>query len=126
MQYYGIDLRDLFRDDDPLSPRFVLALVINLTKEGAFFASRRGGQQYRGWTEQTYALAKLVDSVEAGNHLFTLAHRDPKKSKPKPPRPYPRPDDMEPQKAAPKPGSFAAMVVAAKAALRRKKEAMSG
>lgn len=71
-------------------------------------------------------LADLIDSVRVGNHLFVLAHRDPKKSKPADPKPYPRPQDLEPKKAAPKPGSFAAMVVAAKAALRRKKEAMNG
>lgn len=126
LQYYGIDLRDLFRKKAPLSPIFVLALIVNLPKEGAFYASRRGGQQYRGWTEDRYALADLIDSVRAGNHLFLLANRDPKKSKPATPKPYTRPDFLDTKTAAPKPGSFAAMVVAAKAALRKKKEAMNG
>ncbi|AMB18514.1 tail assembly chaperone [Mycobacterium phage NaSiaTalie] len=121
-QYYQVDLRDLFRDEDPLSPRFVLALVLCLPKDGAFYAERRGGQQYRGWDEDRYALADIYDAVQAGNHLFMMAHRDPNKPKPKAPKAYPRPDDMKPKDAAPKPGSFAAMVVAAKKAARERRE----
>ncbi|AGR46439.1 tail assembly chaperone [Mycobacterium phage Odin] len=122
LQYFRVDLRDLFRDEDPLSPRFVLALVLCLPKDGAFYASRRGGQQYRGWDEDRYALADIYDAVQANTHMFLLANRDPKKPKPKAPKSYPRPDDLEPHKAAHKPGSFAAMVVAAKKAARERRE----
>lgn len=110
----------MFRDEDPLSPRFVLALVLCLPKDGAFYAERRGGQQYRGWTEDRYALADMYDAIQAGNHILLLANRDPKKPKPKAPKPYPRPDDLE--KTTPKPGSFAAMVVRAKKAARERRE----
>ncbi|AAC18466.2 tail assembly chaperone [Mycobacterium phage Lakes] len=119
-EYHGVDLRDLFRDEDPLSPRYVLNLVIHLPKTGAFYAERRGGQQYRGWDEDRYALADIYDAVQAGNHILLMANRDPKKPKPKAPKAYPRPDDFE--KTTPKPGSFAAMVVAAKKAAREKRE----
>ncbi|ASR86134.1 tail assembly chaperone [Mycobacterium phage BobSwaget] len=122
LQYYRVDLRDLFSDEAPISPRFVLALVLCLPKDGAFFAERRGGQQFRGWDEDRYALADIYDAVQAGNHLFMMANRDPNKAKPKAPKPYPRPDDTKPKDTAPKPGSFAAMVVAAKKAARERRE----
>ncbi|MEI6001130.1 hypothetical protein H3V53_29295 [Paraburkholderia bengalensis] len=94
--------------------------MIHLPKTGAFYAERRGGQQYRGWDEDRYALADIYDAVQAGNHILLMANRDPKKPKPKAPKAYPRPDDFE--KTTPKPGSFAAMVVAAKKAAREKRE----
>ncbi|AMS00924.1 tail assembly chaperone [Mycobacterium phage Loser] len=121
-EYYQVDLRDLFSEEAPISPRFVLALVLCLPKDGAFYAERRGGQQYRGWDGQLNALADIYDVIQAGNHLFMLAHRDPNKAKPKAPQPYPRPDDIKTKDAAPKPGSFAAMVVAAKKAARERRE----
>ncbi|QDH47843.1 tail assembly chaperone [Mycobacterium phage Benvolio] len=122
LQYYRVDLRDLFRDEDPLTPRFVLALVLCLPKDGAFYAERRGGQQYRGWDEDRHALADIYDAVQAGNHILMMVNRDPNKPKPKAPKPYPRPDDNKPKDAAPPPGSFAAMVVAAKKAARERRE----
>ncbi|QNL30382.1 tail assembly chaperone [Mycobacterium phage SuperCallie99] len=122
LQYYMVDLRDLFSEEDPISPRFVLALVLCLPKDGAFYAERRGGQQYRGWDEDRYGLADIYDAIQAGNHILMLANRDPNKPKPQAPKPYPRPEDTEKKTAAPKPGSFAAMVVAAKKATRERKE----
>lgn len=116
---YGIDLRDLYRDES-LSPRIILALVLNLPHDGAFYAERRGGPEYRGWDEDRYALVALVNEMKASNYMFATAHSDPKKSKPKAPEPFPTPDS-EKQKAAPKPGSFAAMLVAAKKAANEKK-----
>ncbi|QXO13302.1 tail assembly chaperone [Mycobacterium phage Trooper] len=121
LQYYRVDLRDLFSEEAPLSPRFVLALVLCLPKDGAFYAARRGGQQYRGWDEDRYALANIYDAIQAGNHMFLMANRDKSKPKPKAPQAYPRPDDLE-KTTAPKPGSFAAMVVAAKKAARERRE----
>ncbi|AEL17858.1 tail assembly chaperone [Mycobacterium phage Trixie] len=122
LQYYRVDLRDLFSDENPISPRFVLALVLCLPRDGAFFAERRGGQQYRGWDEDRYALADIYDAIQAGNHMFMMANRDPSKPKPKAPKSYPRPDDDKTKNEAPKPGSFAAMIVAAKKAAREKRE----
>ncbi|KRD08771.1 hypothetical protein ASE48_08350 [Mycobacterium sp. Root265] len=112
----------MFNDEDPLSPRYALALIINLPKQGAFYASRRGGPDFRGWDEDRYALADLVDEMQKSNHYFLLANRDPSKPKPKAPKPYYRPDFAK-AKVVHKPGSFAAMVVAAKAAKRKREEA---
>ena len=99
--------------------------MLHLPTEGAFFASRRGGQQYRGWDVDRYALVSLVNAQRAGNHILLMVNRDPKKSKPKPPEPFPTPDSEE-QSRTPKPGSFAAVAASMLAAQRRKKELMSG
>lgn len=103
-----------------------MALVVNLPKDGAFYASRLGGPQWRGWNEDRAALAEMVDALNVGNHYFLMANRNPDKPKPKPPRPFPRPGDDDVKPAAPKKGSFAAMVVAAKKAQRLKRENMHG
>ncbi len=120
MQYYHVDLRDLLLDEAPISPRFVLSLVLCLPKDGAFYAERRGGQEFRGWDEDRYALANIYDAVQTGNYLFSLVNHNPNRASPKKPSAYPRPDDTKPKNAPPKPGSFAAMVVAAKKAERER------
>lgn len=78
-----------------------------------------------GWDAERYALVAAVDALRAGNHIQLMVNRDPAKAKPKAPEPFPTPD-QDIKKAAPKPGSFAAMLVAAKAAQRRKKELSRG
>lgn len=119
--YPNVDLLDLFAEESPLSPRYVLSLIIWLPTDTALAASRRGGPQFRGWDEDRYALVTLVNEMRAGNHLTLLVNRDPKKgSKPKPPEPFPTPDSKT-KTPAPKPGSFAAMVVAAKKAAARRR-----
>lgn len=125
LHYYQVDLRDLFSENTWLSPRIVLALIIWLPSEGAFYASRRGGPQFLGWDAERYALTTLVNEQKANNHLLMLINRDPKKPKPKAPEPFPTPDE-EKKSTEPAPGSFAAMVVAAKRAARKKKEMSSG
>jgi hypothetical protein len=67
----------------------------------------------------------LVNAQRAGNHIQLLINRDPKKSKPKPPDPFPIPGDDK-KANAPKPGSFAAIAGSMLAAQRRKKELMNG
>lgn len=122
LHHYQVDLRGLFRDEDPLSPRYVLALVLDLPKDGAFYASRRGGREYRGWDETRYALAELVDAMSGSNYMFQMANRDPAKPKPKLPSPFPRPDNSEPKKAAPAPNSFAGIVASMMAEQRRRRD----
>lgn len=125
LRYYRIDIRDLFSETAPLSPRFVLALILWLPSDSAFFASRRGGHQYQGWDESRYALAALVNEQRATNHIMLMANRDPSKPKPKAPEPFPIPDTDKKSKA-PKPGSFAAIAASMLAAQRRKKELLNG
>lgn len=125
LHYYRVDLRDLFSDDNPLSPRYVLALIIHLPTNGAFYASRRGGPQFRGWDEDRYALVSAVNAINTTNFILAMANRDPSKSKPKAPKPFPTPDTDEKDKA-PKPGSFASIATSMIAAQRKKKELLNG
>lgn len=121
--YYRVDLRDLFDDEAPLSPRYTLLLISHLPTDGAFYASRRGGQQFRGWDADRYALVAQVNAQRANNHILTMVNRDPKKPKPKPPEWFPTPDD---EIKSVKPGSFAAVAAAMLAEQKRKKELLSG
>lgn len=116
--YYGVDLRDLFSENS-LSPRYVLTLILHLPTDGAFYASRRGGQEFRGWDVDRYALVSLVNAQRAGNHILLMANRDPKRAKPVAPEPFPTPDE---KKSRPKPGSFAGVVASMMAAQRRRKK----
>ncbi|APC43176.1 tail assembly chaperone [Mycobacterium phage Jaan] len=122
LHHYQVDLRELFSEVAPLSPRYVLSLIMHLPTDGAFYASRRGGVQFRGWDADRYALVAAVNALRANNHILMMVNRDPAKPKPKAPDPFPTPDDNK-KPTAPKPGSFAAMVVAAKKAAREKREA---
>ena len=119
-----MDLRDLFSDECPLSPRYVLSLVLHLPSDGAFYASRSGGQEFRGWDADRYALVSLVNAQRATNHILMMVNRDPKKPRPKPPETFPTPGDKK--KTAHKPGSFAAIAASMMAAQRRKRELMNG
>jgi hypothetical protein len=119
-----VDLRDLFSSESPLSPRYVLALILHLPADGAFYASRRGGQEFRGWDVDRYALVSLVNAQHANNYILTMVNRDPKKPKPKPPEPFPTPGDKD--KPNPKPGSFALVAASMMAAQRRKRELLNG
>ena len=125
LHYYRVDLRDLFSDEDPLSPRYVLSLILNLPTNGAFYASRRGGQEFRGWDIDRYAMVAMVNAKRATNHILMMVNRDPKKPKPKAPEPFPTPDEGK-KANAPKPGSFAAIAASMMAAQRRKRELMNG
>lgn len=122
--YYGLDLRDLFSDVNPLSPKYVLGLVINLPTDSAFFASKRGGPQFRGWDATRYALVGLVNSQNMTNHILAMVNRDPKRAKPKPPEPFPTPDGELKDKG--KVNSFTATAARMLAAQRRKRELISG
>lgn len=127
LHYYRLDLRDLFSDEDPLDPRWVLSLVSHLPTDGAFWASRRGGVQYRGWDMDRYALVALINSVRQTNYILTLVNRDPKKRPPDPPDPFPTPDDTEKKSVSRhKPGSFAAIAASMMAAQKRKRELLNG
>ena len=120
-----MDLRDLFSDVNPLSPRYVLALIMNLPDDGAFYASRQGGPQFRGWDAGRYALVAQVNAQRSTNHILMMVNRDPKKARPKPPEMFPTPG-VEKQKPAPTPGSFAAIAASMIEAQRKKREVLNG
>lgn len=98
---------------------------MNLPTDSAFYASRQGGQQYRGWDASRYALAATVNGIRATNHILMMVNRDPKRAKPKPPELFPTPDQTDKPKA-PKPGSFAAVAASMLAEQRRKRELLNG
>lgn len=117
--YFGLDLRDVLTYD--ISPRFVLIHINWLPLESAFSAEVRGGQKFRGWSEDRYMRAGLINATRAQSHLFVLANIDAKKTKKPPaPEPYPIPDGVQKVDQTKKPGSFAAMAAAQMAAAKRK------
>lgn len=120
---FGIDLRELFSDQPPFSPRYVLAHIKWLPIGSAFIAEMRGGQQYRGWNEDRYAITRLIDLIAVSNYLFLMANRDPKKRAPEPPEPYPTPDNLQAKKRD-KPGSFGFIAKTMLAESRRRKAAL--
>lgn len=123
MHYYRVDLRDLFHPEKPLSPRYVLDLIMHLPLGSCFNAARRGGQQYHGWDAERYALVDIANSLRMIQFLYTSAHIDPKKGRrPAIPSPFPTPDSEAREKAekANKPGSFVHTLLQAKSRQKRK------
>lgn len=124
---YGVDLRDLFDSENPLSPRWVLNLVVHLPIASAFVAKQRGGQEFRGWDAERYALADAATSLRFIKHMYLSAHLDRKKHRlPEPPKAFPTPELTKTMKNSKKPGAFAQMVVNAKRNAMTRKAGRSG
>jgi hypothetical protein len=113
LEFYSVDLRDLFHPEKPLTPVFLLALIRGLPEDCRFNAERRGGQQFRGWDASRYAAVATVNAVRAMTYTYVSAHS---KSRPKPPEPFPIPDSPARNQG---PGSFA-FIAARKLAAARK------
>ena len=62
-----MDLRDLWRDDPRVTPRYVLRLVGQLDDTSALAASMRGGGEFRSWTLQNTLLAAAANMLHAAN-----------------------------------------------------------
>lgn len=62
-----MDLRDLWRDDPRVTPRYVLRLVGQLSDTSALAASVRGGGEFRSWTLQNTLLAAAANLLHAAN-----------------------------------------------------------
>jgi hypothetical protein len=67
-RFYNLDLRDLWREDTTLTPRYVLWLVEHLPPESATIASMKGGPEHRPWTIETFLLAQAVNLLAGANH----------------------------------------------------------
>lgn len=120
---YGIDLREIFSEDDPLDPRWVLVHVANLPMASSFVAVNRGGLEYRGWGQEQYTAADISDGLSELAYILIMAHRDPDKPVPQPPKRYPRPGDKpqtDDRKTKFKEGSFGAMMQQAKINRRKR------
>ncbi|SHS97920.1 Uncharacterised protein [Mycobacteroides abscessus subsp. abscessus] len=116
-----MDLLDLFRENSTLTPEYLLALITYLPVESAFQAEKRGGQQFRGWNPQMYAIVAAVNALRSLQHMYVLTHLGKKASKPKPPEPFPIPQKKKEEQTSYRPGSFGAMVGSMMAASRRRK-----
>ena len=116
--YFGLDVRDVLTYD--VSPLFVLIHIGYLPMESAFVAEQRGGQKFRGWSEDRYIRVMSLNAQSIGNYMFLSANMDPKKKKPPPPRPYAVPDAPVKEDQTKRPGSFAAMAAMQMAAAKRK------
>ena len=103
----------------------MLNLILHLPTDGAFHAARMGGQEFRGWDADRYALKAIVDGVRVTNYILTMVNRDPKKKKPDLPDPFPSPGEKTTTTQS-KPGSFASIAAAMMAAQKRKKELLNG
>lgn len=67
-RYFGVDLRDLWRDGGDLTPRYVFWLVEHLPADSSTWAAMKGGKEHRSWTTETYLLAHAVNALVVGNH----------------------------------------------------------
>lgn len=120
--HYGVDLRGLFDPVSPLSPRYVLCLIMHLPLGSAFVAARRGGQEFRDWDMSRYVLVDVANSLRSLQYLYLASHIDRRKAPtPKPPEPFPTPEEQRTQKSVVKAGSFAHMVATSKAIAERKR-----
>jgi len=68
MASLGVDLRELFADEPTISPRYVLWLVEWLPDSSAYFASKQGGPQHRGWNVDRHAAVTTVELLATGNY----------------------------------------------------------
>lgn len=96
---------------------------MHLPPEGAFFAERAGGAEFRGWDSSRWALVTAVNELRTANYIQVMINRDPKKAKPAPPEPFPTPGAKI--NKSQKPGSFAAIAASMMAAQKRKKELLN-
>lgn len=120
--HYGVDLRDLFSEVDPLSPRYVLTLLRYMPSDSATFAEMRGGQEFRGWDEDRYQNTAMVDAIRGLLYAFILAHTGKNSRKPAAPEPWPTPDRKNRKERQKKtPGSFYRMVATQVAKKRKQK-----
>lgn len=108
----------LFRE----SPRYLLTLIYHLPTNGAYYASRRGGAEFRGWDIDRYINVAQVNAQRAANHIQLMINRDPKRPAPPVPDSFPTPDRKQEEPQEIKPGSFAAIAASMMAAQKKKKE----
>ncbi len=119
-EYYRVDILDLFRDDRELSPRVAMQLLMDLPTDSRYVASVRGGQKFRGWGEDRYALVDIANTMRSLVFLYSQTHSKKKLTHPKP---FPFPTGEKKNSSGTEgPGSFAAVVKAARKRHEAKKE----
>lgn len=118
--YLGIDLLDVLRPGSGLTPRLALAYARQMPLGSATVAALRGGAEYRGWDQDRYMTADLIDLLNTSIYVTVAANS---KKKPKQPEPYTRPGANKRQEKA---NSFRAMAAARLAALKQRKANSNG
>lgn len=118
--YLGLDLLDVLRDGSGLTPRLAIAYIRQLPVESAFVARMRGGAEFRGWNQDRYMLADLIDLSQW--QIFAQVSANSKK-KPKKPDAYERPEVRRQKKT--NPNSFA-MQAAMRLAAAKNRKAQDG
>lgn len=64
-----MDLRDLFSEDDPLTPKRAVALIEGLPPESRTAAILREDEESYGWKTSDYLLAAIANSVREGTFV---------------------------------------------------------
>jgi len=72
---------------------------MNLPLRCNFIAEVRGGPEFRGWDQEMYMLANVVDGVNSNTYVNLAANSD-KKHRPKPPELVKRPEDAKKKREA--------------------------
>ena len=85
-EFYGLNLVEEMRAG--MSPAQVIVLVRQLPIESRTVAQLRGGEQFRGWGQDRYMFAQLLDSVNGTTYAVVASNS---KRKPKAPKPVQRP-----------------------------------
>lgn len=119
-EYYNIRILDVLRFDGslPIWEAAILAKQLPLTSR--LKTMLQGGDEYFGWSLDTYLLAAVLDAVNAHAYAFVQANT---KKKVKAPRPVPRPGDAERKKQKALNNPFAMQVNAQMNDLKEIKEA---
>lgn len=120
LQIYQVDLRDVFVDGSGVTPRYLLALIIELPHTSRTVALRRGGAEFTGWSEDRYIQVGIYNALRELTYVTIAANTD-KKHKPRPPKPYPLPVEKAIKKSH-KPGSFGYMALATMNQVKKTKE----
>lgn len=120
MEHYKVDLRDIYRPEASLSPRFLFVLIKGLPMGSRFNSEKRGGSQFQGWDDSKYMQAALINAVRALQYTYVQAHS---KKTIQPPDPFPVPDRKATTKSqVNKPGSFANVAASLINTARKKRE----
>lgn len=112
-EVYGVDLRDLYRDD--IAPRWWINLIIQLPAGSRFYAEKRGGPHFRGWDEDRYLMAAVANAIRGLQWTYVASKS---KRRPPPVQPLPLPDDVRRRKDGP--GTFAFLAKQKLAELKQK------
>lgn len=78
LRFYGVDLRDLFSESTPLSPRRALVLVQGLPSRSVSSAVLAGSPDAAEWGVDTYLLASAVNALR--ETVFVLCKANSKRS----------------------------------------------